>query len=123
MGTRNQSKRLDGFAIRLTGANAATSHVHYMAHLEKTGDTAWFSDGAFCGTRGESLDVQSITVYVTQALAEPAPPRPPPRPVPTPPAPVPSPAPRARSPPTRRRSGPRRPRRRRRLRNPRSLRR
>jgi hypothetical protein len=64
VGTRGQSRRLEGFAIELTGPLAATHTVMYMAHLEGSGDTGFFRDGQFCGTRGQSRRVEGILVHV-----------------------------------------------------------
>ena len=38
--------------------------VSYMAHLEGTGDTDFFQDGQFCGTRGQSRRVEGMLVHV-----------------------------------------------------------
>jgi hypothetical protein len=65
VGTRGQSRQLEGFAIVLTQAAAANFDVVYMAHLQGTGDTAFFQNGQFCGTRGESRRVEGILVRVS----------------------------------------------------------
>jgi hypothetical protein len=64
IGTRGQSRRLEGFAIELTGPAAPNFTVVYMAHLEGMGDTGFFRDGQFCGTRGQSRRVEGILVHV-----------------------------------------------------------
>jgi len=64
VGTRGQSRRLEGFAIELTGPVAANFDVVYMAHLQGTGDTGIFRNGQFCGTRGQSRRVEGILVRV-----------------------------------------------------------
>ncbi|AKB82714.1 putative surface protein, responsible for cell interaction [Methanosarcina barkeri 3] len=64
VGTRGQSRRLEGFAIKLTGKLAPQFTVQYMAHLQGIGDSGWFSDGEFCGTRGQSRRVEGIRVRV-----------------------------------------------------------
>jgi uncharacterized protein YjdB len=65
IGTRGQSRRLEGFAIRLTEPAAAKFDVVYMAHLQGTGDTGFFQNGQFCGTRGQSRRVEGILVRVS----------------------------------------------------------
>ena len=35
-----------------------------MAHLKDTGDTSYFADGEFCGTRGPSRPVEAISVRI-----------------------------------------------------------
>jgi hypothetical protein len=64
IGTRGQSRRLEGFAIELTGPNAANFNVSYMAHLGSTGDTGFVSNGAFCGTRGQHRAVEGMLVRI-----------------------------------------------------------
>jgi uncharacterized protein YjdB len=64
VGTRGQSRRLEGFAIRLTGPRSSNYDVYYMAHLENTGDTSFYKNGQFCGTRGEARRVEGIEVRV-----------------------------------------------------------
>lgn len=62
VGTRNQSKAVEGFAVRLTGAAASKYVLSYKAHLKDKGDTAFVGDGQFCGTRGESRSVEAIWI-------------------------------------------------------------
>ena len=64
IGTRGQSRRLEGFAIELTGPNANQFDVWYMAHEQDIGDTNWFRNGEFCGTRGQSRRVEGIRVKI-----------------------------------------------------------
>ena len=64
IGTRGQSRRLEGFAIELTGPSAANYDVIYMAHLAGTGDTGFFQNGQVCGTRGQSRQVEGILVRI-----------------------------------------------------------
>jgi uncharacterized protein YjdB len=64
VGTRGQSRRLEGFAIRLTGAAATRFNVVYMAHLQDIGDTVFSKNGEFCGTRGQSRRVEGILVRI-----------------------------------------------------------
>ena len=52
VGTRGQSRRLEGFAIELTGPAASNFDVIYMAHLQNVGDTALFRNGQFCRHEG-----------------------------------------------------------------------
>ena len=63
-GTRGQSRRIEGLAVRLTGPNAGKYDVCYQAHLQEKGDTAVAKNGAFCGTRGQSRRVEAIKVWV-----------------------------------------------------------
>ncbi len=64
-GTRGQSRRLEGFAVRLTGAPADDFTVSYQCHISNLGDSQVFYDGQFCGTRGQSLAVESIYVVIS----------------------------------------------------------
>jgi uncharacterized protein YjdB len=64
IGTRAESRRLEGFAIELTGAAATNYNVTYMAHLQNIGDTPFYQNGQFCGTRNQSRRVEGILVHV-----------------------------------------------------------
>ena len=63
-GTRGQSRRLEGFAIRLNGPNAARYDVFYSGHLQDVGDVGPLKDGDFCGTRGQSRRLEAMVVWV-----------------------------------------------------------
>jgi len=64
VGTRGQGRRVEGFAIKLTGTQAANHIVEYMANVQNIGDTQFYKNGEFCGTRGKGLAVQSMKVRV-----------------------------------------------------------
>jgi uncharacterized protein YjdB len=64
VGTRGQSRRLEGFAIRLTGWQTSNYDVFYQAHLEGIGTTPRVGNGEFSGTRGQSRRVEAISVLV-----------------------------------------------------------
>lgn len=63
-GSRGASRRIEGFSIRLTGPLSAKYSVRYMAHLAGKGDTAECADGAYCGTKGESRQMEGLRVWV-----------------------------------------------------------
>jgi uncharacterized protein YjdB len=60
-----QGKRVEGLAIQLTGDDADKFDVSYMAHIQNVGDSQWFWNGEFCGTRGQSRRVEGIRIRVT----------------------------------------------------------
>jgi hypothetical protein len=62
VGTRGQSLRLEGFAIRLKGTLAAGCDVHYSALMDGIGWSPEIKNGEFCGTRSQSRRVQGIIV-------------------------------------------------------------
>jgi uncharacterized protein YjdB len=64
VGTKGQSRRLEGFAIRLVGPQASNFRVIYMAHIQGLGDTGLFSNGQFCGTKGQSRRVEGMLVRI-----------------------------------------------------------
>jgi uncharacterized protein YjdB len=64
VGTKGQSKRIEGFAIRLTGSQASKYDVFYQAHVEGIGNTPKVGNGQFSGTRGQSKRVEAISVWV-----------------------------------------------------------
>lgn len=56
-------KRLEGFAIRLTGPGASKYKLTYTAHIATKGDLHPFTDeGFYCGTKGDKLAVEAIYV-------------------------------------------------------------
>ncbi|HSS78122.1 MAG TPA: hydrogenase, partial [Thermoanaerobaculia bacterium] len=57
-------KRLEGFAIELTGDAAPRFDVVYMANIEELGDTPLVTNGVFCGTRFESRRIERILVRI-----------------------------------------------------------
>jgi len=63
-GTRNQSRRLEGLAIRLTGPRAADYDVYYACHLQDLGDQPATRNGGFSGTRGQSRRLEALVVWV-----------------------------------------------------------
>jgi len=64
VGTRGQSKRVEGFAVRLVGPLAHHYTVHYQAHVQDIGDTPVHTGGAFVGTRGQSKRLEGFRVWV-----------------------------------------------------------
>lgn len=66
-GTRGESRQIEGFAVRLTGARASNYVVCYTAHVADVGDTAIHENGAYCGTRGQSRRIEGIHVWIRRA--------------------------------------------------------
>jgi uncharacterized protein YjdB len=64
VGTRWQSLRLEGFAIKLVGIYAWQYNVFYQAHLQNFGDTGVYKNGEFCGTRGQARRVEALRVWI-----------------------------------------------------------
>jgi hypothetical protein len=64
MGGSNQVRRIEGFAIKLTGAAKDFYTVQYQASPAGLGDTGVCSDGLFCGTRGESRALLGLRVWI-----------------------------------------------------------
>lgn len=63
-GARGQGRRVEGFAIELTGPAATNYDVFYMGHIQNVGDTAVLSNGQYCGTRGKNLRVEAMKVWI-----------------------------------------------------------
>lgn len=59
IGTVGKGKRLEGFTISPT-KNETGKTLVYRAHLQGTGWTRWYTQGEYCGTRGESRRVEAI---------------------------------------------------------------
>jgi endonuclease/exonuclease/phosphatase family metal-dependent hydrolase len=60
VGIIGDSKRIEGFAIKLEGDNASAYELTYRAHLEGIGDTDFFTAGEFCGTRLQKKAVEAM---------------------------------------------------------------
>ncbi len=80
IGTVGQSKRIEGFEIRLEDAAPAEMELRYNVHVENKGwlydesDCAdWPKDGAYAGTRGESLRIEAVKLVLTDKDGNPYP--------------------------------------------------
>lgn len=78
LGTTGECKRIEGFRIRLTGADSlpAGASIRYNVHVENVGWLAatdlsatgtWLADGAFAGSEGRSQRVEAIQIVLTGA--------------------------------------------------------
>ncbi|MCL2929224.1 MAG: hypothetical protein O4861_22475 [Trichodesmium sp. St16_bin4-tuft] len=63
-GERGKARRLEGFAMRLTGDQASSYNVFYTAHVQNMGDLPVYSNGQYCGTRNKSLRVEGIKAWI-----------------------------------------------------------
>ncbi len=57
-GTLGENRRMEGFALMETGI--ANVGVEYMGHIAETGDTPWWSQRVYCGTRGKGLRLEGV---------------------------------------------------------------
>jgi hypothetical protein len=64
VGTRGQSRRLEGFSLSLNPAIAGLS-MQYMAHLQNIGDVPFVNEGQFVGTRGESRRLEGFAIRLS----------------------------------------------------------
>jgi hypothetical protein len=63
--TTPTARRLEGFAVELTGPANDKYDVHYMARIQSPlNNTDEFKNGEFCGTRGRSLRIEGISVWI-----------------------------------------------------------
>ncbi len=67
-GTRGQSRRLEGFELRINPAVPGLS-LRYMAHLQNIGDVPFVNEGVFVGTRGQSRRLEGFAIELTGAQA------------------------------------------------------
>jgi uncharacterized protein YjdB len=78
LGTTGECKRIEGFRIRLTGADSlpAGTSIRYNVHVENVGWLAgtnlseastWLADGAFAGSEGRSQRVEAIQIVLIGA--------------------------------------------------------
>ena len=68
-GTMGRGLRIEGFMIKLTGDVPANMHIKYTVHVQNKAwlypvddDSTWPTDGAFAGTRGESLRLEAVHI-------------------------------------------------------------
>lgn len=68
-GTMGRSLRIEGFMIKLIGDVPADMHIKYTVHVQNKAwlypvddDSTWPTDGAFAGTRGESLRLEAVHI-------------------------------------------------------------
>lgn len=64
IGTRGQSRRLEGFQIQFNPPRPDLS-MRYMAHLQDIGDVPWVNEGQFIGTRGQSRRLEGFAIELT----------------------------------------------------------
>lgn len=74
IGTEGQSKRIEGFEIKLTGDVPEGMEMRYNVHVQNKGwlydeddVTNWPKDGAYAGTRGESLRIEAVKIVLTDS--------------------------------------------------------
>lgn len=66
LGTRGQSRSIEGIEIDLVGPAASQYDVFYVCHLQDIGDTPTKRNGEYCGTRGQSLRLEGLAVWIAQ---------------------------------------------------------
>jgi len=78
IGTTGQSKRIEGFEIKLTGTVPGGMELRYNVHVQNKGwlydedDSAdWPKDGAYAGTRGNSLRIEAVKIVLTDSEGKP----------------------------------------------------
>lgn len=74
IGTEGQSKRIEGFEIKMTGTIPAGMELRYNVHVQNKGwlydeddCSDWPKDGAYAGTRGESLRIEAVKIVLTDS--------------------------------------------------------
>lgn len=77
IGTVGQSKRIEGFEIKLTGNIPQGMALRYNVHVQNKGwlyaeddVTDWPKDGAYAGTRGQSLRIEAVKLVLTDATGQ-----------------------------------------------------
>lgn len=63
-GTRGESRRIEGWAVRLVGPAAPFFTLQYWCHLEGVGDSGPMTNEQYCGTRGEKRRMEAIKLVV-----------------------------------------------------------
>lgn len=78
IGTIGQSKRIEGFEIKLTGTVPEDIELRYNVHVQNKGwlydeaDSAgWPRDGVYAGTRGAGLRIEAVKLVLTDGAGQP----------------------------------------------------
>ena len=82
IGTVGESKRIEGFEIKLTGDVPADlqngMELRYNVHVQNRGwlydeddCSDWPKDGAYAGTRGDSLRIEAVKIVLTDSAGQP----------------------------------------------------
>lgn len=64
--TTSGSKRLEAIALKLSGEAAKKYDIYYRTHVSRLGWLAWVKNGKYSGTRGLSLPIEAVQVYVVK---------------------------------------------------------
>ncbi|URN82814.1 leucine-rich repeat protein [Acetobacterium wieringae] len=80
IGTTGQSKRIEGFEIKLNEDLPMEMSIRYNVHVQNRGwlydendPTDWPRDGVYAGTRGESLRIEAVKIVLTDSAGKPVP--------------------------------------------------
>jgi len=63
-GTRDQSRKLEGFSIKLPPRRPGDIGLKYKCHIQDLGDTEPKPEGEFCGTRGQSKGLEGFAIWL-----------------------------------------------------------
>jgi uncharacterized protein YjdB len=66
-GTRGHKKRLEAFAVRLTGAGAKNYRLSYQCHLQDQGDTGFFASPQYCGSTAQGRRLEALLIKIEPA--------------------------------------------------------
>jgi len=64
VGTRGESRAIEGVAIRLAGPRSSEYEILYQAMLKDRGASPVCRGGEFCGSRGESRPLTQVSIWV-----------------------------------------------------------
>lgn len=70
VGTRGQSRRLEGIAVKLEGPNAHLYDVRYYVRCQGVPQSTIESNGTFAGTRGLSRKVEGVSLWLEKKKTE-----------------------------------------------------
>lgn len=69
VGTRGRSLKAQGIAISINPPVPGL-YIEYRVHMEGIGDSSWFRDGAYAGTRGQHRRIEGFWVGLLGPLAK-----------------------------------------------------
>ena len=65
LGYTGISNRVEGFSLSLPQVSSSECSMQYMVHVANKGDTQWYSENQYAGTKGEGLSIEGLKIRLT----------------------------------------------------------
>jgi len=67
-GSKGEGRQMEAFSLQINPP-VENLGIEYMGHAANIGDLPWVSNGALCGTKGESRQIEGIAVRLSGSAA------------------------------------------------------